>query len=160
MKKGSLILLSAILLIIGACGVCKPNVPPATDTTVVHVIDSIAWHDSTVYYMVPKEVYNDYTSLLDTLRLSTSYSAFESYVDTTNKTLKGSAKNTVDRLPVQIKWKEKIVYKDSIKIEEKPYPVEVVKEVTKYPTTYWWFMGISILALLYIILKLYLKFKS
>lgn len=159
MKKGSLILFLSIVIGIAGCGICKPNIPPAENNTTVHVVDSIAWHDSIIYHIVPKEVYNDYTSLLDTLRLSTSYSEFESYVDTTHKTLKGTARNTVDKVPVQIKWKEKIVYKDSIKYVKEPYPVEVVKEVTKYPTTYWWFMGISILALLYIILKLYLKFK-
>ena len=157
MKK--LALFFAIVLMVGACAVCKPNIPPAENNTTVHVIDSIAWHDSTVYHIVPKEIYNDYTSLLDTLRLSTSYSSFESYIDTTYKTLKGSARNTVDKVPVQIKWKEKIIYKDSIQYVKEPYPVEVVKEVTKYPKSYWWFMGFSILALIYIGIKIYLKFK-
>lgn len=159
MKKGSLILLLSILIGIAGCGICKPNLPPAENNTTTHVVDSIAWHDSTIYHIIPKEVYNDYTSLLDTLRLSTSYSAFESYVDTTYKTLKGSARNIVDKVPVQIKWKEKIVYKDSLVYIREPYPVEVVKEVTKYPKSYWWFMGFTILACVFFGIKLYLKLK-
>lgn len=158
MKK-LILILPVTLLLIAACGICKPNIPPAENNTTVHVIDSIAWHDSTVYHIVPKEIYNDYTSLLDTLRLSTSYSSFESYIDTTYKTLKGSARNTVDKVPVQIKWKEKIVYKDSIQYVKEPYPVEVVKEVTKYPKSYWWFMGFTILVCAFFGVKLYFKFK-
>ena len=124
-----LIFVSSILV---NCGICKPTIPPSTDTTVTHVIDSVAWHDSTIYHTVYKEIYNDYTDLLDTLRLSTTYSEFESYIDTTKNILKGSAKNKDIDIPVQIKWKEKIVYKDSVKIVEKPYPVEVEKIVYRH----------------------------
>ena len=88
MKKGLMIL---IPLIITACGICKHNIPPATDNTTVHVVDSIAWHDSTVYHHIYKEHYNDYKSLLDTLSLETFYSEFRAYVDTTDKLLKGEA---------------------------------------------------------------------
>ena len=157
MKKFLILPIAALL--IAACGICKPTPPNPSENTVVHVIDSVAWHDSTVYYVVPKEIYNDYTSLLDTLKLATSFSEFESWVDTTSNTLKGTARNTVEKIPVEIKWKEKIVYKDSVSIKEIPVPYEVEKVVTKYPTSYWWFMGFTILALIYLGIKLYLKFK-
>lgn len=96
---------------------------------------------------------------MDTLKLETSYAKAEAYLDTANTVLRGTIENKSD-VPVktQIKWKEKIVYKDSIRIVEKEVPVEVIKEVKVYPKTYWLFMAISIAALAYIILKVYLKF--
>lgn len=150
-----------ILSIISSCGVIKPTLPPSSDSTVVHVIDSIAWHDSTIFHVVPKEIYNDYTSLLDTLKLNTSYSEFESWVDTNSNVLKGTAKNIVDKVPVQIKWKEKIVYKDSIKVVKEPYPVEVEKVIRKAPWYNWilWpFAVFGLLSLLLLAVKIYLKF--
>ena len=105
-----------------------------------------------------KERYVDVVKPLDTLKLETSYAKAEAYLDTANVVLRGSIENKPDvPVKIQIKWKEKIVYRDSIVTKE--IPVEVTKEVTKYPKTYWWFMGFSILALVYLGLKLYLKFK-
>lgn len=156
MKK--LILFLTIVTGIVACGVCKPKPSPKpTEETIVHYKDSTVLHDSTIYCVIPKEVYNDYTALLDTLSLSTKFSEFSSWIDTTNNILKGKAKNKIEKLPVEIKWKERFVYKDSIQIKE--VPIEVEKEIIKYPKSYWWFLGISILALIYIGIKIYLKFK-
>ena len=145
-------------LFLPSCGVvhhCKP----IKEETIVHYIDSISWHDSTVISYLTKERYVDIVKPLDTLKLETSYAKAEAYLDTANTALRGSIENKPD-VPVktQIKWKEKIVYRDSIVTKE--VPVEVIKEVTKYPKTYWWFMAISIAALVYIIIKVYLKFKK
>jgi hypothetical protein len=159
MKRVDLIILASALTAFISCGVSKPTLPLATDTTIVNIVDSIAWHDSTVFHHVYKEIYNDYANLLDTLNISTSYSDFSAWVDTTQNVLKGKAENKDIDIPVKTKWKEKIVYKDSIQIKEVPYPVEVIKEVTKYPSTYWWFMGFTVLTLIYFGRKLYLKFK-
>ena len=106
---------------------------------------------------MPIERYRDYTSLLDTLKLETSLAKAEAYVDTTNNTLKGSIENKKDSIKTVIKWKERIVQKDSLVYKE--VPVEVEKEVTKYPKSYWWFMGFTILAALYVALKVYMKIK-
>lgn len=157
MKK--LLIFLSILLGISACCICK-KIPQQTNTnTKTHVVDSIAWHDSTIYHNVYKEYYNDYTGLLDTLEMETTYSQFRAYVDTTAKLIKGKAENKKVDIPVQIKWKEKIVYKDSIREVEKPVPYEVTKEVTKYPKSYWWFAGFTLLAGIYLALKVYLKVK-
>lgn len=153
MKK---VIILSVILLVAACGICKNQHKPS-EQTIVHYVDSTIYHDSTVYHTLYKERYNDFTSLLDTLRLSTTYSNFSSWVDTTNNVLKGTAENKDIDVPVEIKWKEKIEYRDSIQVKE--VPVEVVKEVTKYPTSYWWFLGISILAIIYIGIKIYLKFK-
>ena len=125
--------------------------------TETHYIDSTRWHDSTIYYTIPVERYRDYASLLDTLRLETSLAKSEAYVDTTNNTIKGSIENKEDSIKTVVKWKEHIVYKDSLVYEE--VPVEVTKEVTKYPKSYWWLLGFSLLAVIYTALRIYLKVK-
>ena len=51
----------------------------------------------------------------------------------------------------------RIVYKDSIQVKEIPVEVEVVKTV--YPKTYWYLLGFFILVLVYIGIRIYLKFK-
>ena len=130
---------------------------PVKEQTIIHQIDSIAWHDSTIVTYLEKERYVDIVRPLDTLRLETSYAKAEAYLDTTYKALRGTIENKDTPVKTQIKWKEKIVYRDSIQTKEGP--VEVVKEVTKYPKSYWWFMGISVLALIYIGIRVYLKFK-
>lgn len=151
-------IITAIALTFSCCA--TKNIPGGTtDITIINVRDSINFVDSVVYHHIYKEIYNDYTGLLDTLKLSTSYSDFKAFVDTSSNMLKGSAQNKEDSIPVKIKWKEKIVYRDSIRTVDKPYPVEVVKEVTKIPKSYWWFLGITILSGLYTALKTYLKFK-
>ena len=84
-----------------------------------------------------KERYVDIASVYDTLHLETSYAEATAYIDTSYRALKGTIENK-DNVPVktQIKWKEKIVYRDSIRTVEKEVPVEVIKEVKVYPKTY------------------------
>lgn len=154
MKK--ILYLTVLLLLTFGCGVTKKTIQ-IDHVTETHYVDSTRWHDSTIYYIVPIERYRDYTSLLDTLRLETSLAKAEAYVDTTNNTLKGSIENKKDSIKTVIKWKERIVQKDSLVYKE--VPVEVEKEVTKYPKSYWWFMGFTILAALYVALKVYMKIK-
>ena len=150
--------LTVLLLLTLGCGVTKKTIQ-IDRITETHYVDSTRWHDSTIYYIVPIERYRDYTSLLDTLKLETSLAKAEAYVDTTNNTLKGSIENKEDSIKTVIKWKEHIVYRDSIEKVEVPVPVEVVKEVTKYPKTYWWFMGFTLLTGIYFGLKVFLKVK-
>lgn len=141
-----------------SCTVLKPVV--VRDSTVVsyNYIDSVRFVDSTVYHHLYKEVYNDYADMLDTLNLEDTYSKAKAYIDTTNKLLKGSIATKDVDIPVQIKWKEKIVYKDSIvyQKEEIPVTVEVVK--TKHPKYEWILWVWSILSLLGLAAFIYLKF--
>ena len=153
MKK--LAIVSTLFLVI-SCGICKRSVPPTT-TTIINVKDSVAWHDSTIYTILPVERYRDFGELLDTLKLETSLAKANAYVDTTKNILVGSIENKKDSLKTAIKWKERIVYRDSLVTKE--VPVEVVKEVTKYPKSYWWFLGFSLLGVVYFALKIYLKLK-
>lgn len=154
MKKFAII----SLCFLTACGVTH-HLPPETEHTVVHYIDSIAWHDSTIIHYLTKERYVDITKPLDTLNLETSYAKAKAYLDTSMNVLKGSIENKDTPIETIIKWKEKTVYKDSIQVKEVPYPVEVTKEVVKYPKSYWWLLIFSIISALYFGVKTYLKFK-
>lgn len=152
MKKLYLILLCALVV---GCSTQKHII--IETQTITNYVDSTIWHDSTIFTPIPVEVYNDYTSMLDTLDLETSLAKARAYLDTTDKKLKGSIENKKDSIKTQIKWKEKIVYRDSTIIKE--VPVEVIKEVTHIPNSYWWFLGFSILCVVYFGIKIYLKLK-
>ena len=154
MRKLSLIL---TILLVGSCGIFKHKTTPVKEETIVHHVDSIAWHDSTIITYLEKERYVDIVKPLDTLKLETAYAKAEAYLDTANTVLRGSIENKDTPVKTIIKWKEKTVIRDSIQIKE--VPVEVIKEVTKYPKTYWWFMGFTILVTVYFGIKTYLKFK-
>lgn len=160
MKTFVLFICSLILLEIGviSCTVVKPIAVQDSTLIQYHYIDSINYIDSTVYHHIYKEVYNDYANLLDTLNLETTYSEAKAYVDTTNKLLKGMIKNKDKSVPEKIKWKEKIIYRDSIIYQkvEVPIPVEVVKTVhPKYEIWLWVYVVVSLLVTAGII---YLKF--
>lgn len=145
-------------ILLEGCGTIKYI--PTHEETIIHQIDSIAWHDSTVFHHIYHEHYKDYAGPKDTLKLETSYSKFKAWNDSTLNILKGEAVNKEEDIPVKIKWKEKIVYKDSIKTKEVPVPVEIEKEVKYIPGfckfTIFWF----ILSIIYIGIKIYLKFKK
>jgi hypothetical protein len=156
MKKVLLYILIGIAL--ASCANTK-KVPKTTEVTIVTYKDSVAWHDSTIYHEVYHEHYKDYTGLLDTLKMETTYNTFTAYNDTLSNHLMGEVENKDISLPIQIKWKEKVVYKDSIeyKTKEVPVEVEVVKKV--YPKSYWVLLALVILGAIVGGIKLYLKFK-
>ena len=136
-----------ILSLLVSCSIIKP-VPVQTQIK-YEIRDSINFKDSTVYHTLYKEVYKDYTNLLDTLNLSTSYADAKAYVDTSKMLLKGEIKNKDADVPVKIKWKEKIIYRDSIVTKEVPVPVEVEKIKYKH---YWyesilWFLSIILVGI-------------
>lgn len=141
-----------------SCTVLKPVV--VRDSTVVsyNYIDSVRFVDSLIEVPVYKEYYKDYTDMLDTLNLETSLASAKAYLDTTNKKLNGEIRNKDTSIPYQIKWKEKIVYRDSIvhQKEEVPVPYEVVK--TKHPKYEWILWVWGILSLLGLAALIYLKF--
>ncbi len=153
------LILGVFLFEIGviSCTVVKPIAVQDSTSIQYHYIDSINYIDSTVYHHIYKEYYNDYTNLLDTLNLENTYSKAQAYVDTTNKLLKGSLTTKDIDIPVQIKYKEKVVYKDSIIYQrvEVPIPVEVTKTIhPKYEKWLWIYLATSVIG---IFLFFYLK---
>lgn len=154
MKKLLLLLIMAVLV---GCTVTK--YVPVEHTEYVTVRDSVYFRDTTIRYQIEKERYTEYAGLLDTLRLSTDYASAEAYIDTTANLLKGTIESKPDK-EVIIKWKEKIITRDSLVYEEKPVPYEVEKIVKKVP---WWAKFLSsigalslIAATLYILRKFHI----
>jgi hypothetical protein len=140
---------------------CKTTQTVIKEETVTRYVDSTIWHTDTTYFQVPVEVYADYTSLLDTLSLETNYAIAWSAVDTNNMLLVGEIRNKDIKIPVKYLWKEKVITKDTTifkeKIEYVPQDVIVEKKVT--PTWAWWTLFICIGLLVYVGVRLYLKFK-
>lgn len=136
------------VLLVASCSIFKPVV--LKDSTVVnyHYIDSINYIDSTIVVPIYKEYYKDYADLLDTLKLETTLASAKAYIDTTNKKLNGEIQNKDTSIPYQIKWKEKIIYKDSVVYQKEEVPVLVKKEVKYVPSWCWWLLSINIAMLL------------
>lgn len=141
-------------IVLGISG-CKPKEVIVEREKYIYVTkDSIVNRDSTVY--VPVEVYKDYS--LDTLVLKTSLAESKSWLDTNSLYLVGEIRNLK---AVQIKYVEvdKWHTKDSIVEKEKPVPYPVVEVKTKTPTWAWWTLFICIGLLVYVGVRLYLRFK-
>lgn len=151
MKK---LIVAIAVIAITSCSTIK-YIPVETNTN-VNVLDSIAWHDSTIYSYITKERIVDVVNYLDTLKLDATYASATAYVDTTTHTLKGDLrqKDSV-KIETKIKWKERIEYRDSIVTKEIPVPVEVLKPYT--PKWVWSFVVWFILSLVVIGLRIYIK---
>lgn len=153
----SVALLGAILLF--SLDGCKTQHTVIKEETVTRYIDSTIWHTDTNFFEIPVEIYRDYTGLLDTLRLENKYSIAWSAVDTNNMILLGELKSKNVKVPVEYKWKERIIYQDTTIFKEKeikvPYPV--VEEKRYIPTFAW--MCIVWAAISIVLLGLWLYFK-
>lgn len=144
-------------IVLGLSG-CKTHQTVIKEEIVTRYVDSTIWHTDTTYFEVPKEVYSDYTSLLDTLVLETNYALSWSAIDTNNMLLVGEIRNKDFKIPIKYLWKERIIYQDSIVGKEVPYPIEVEKvRNSKFANAciVW-----SIVSLILIGLLIYLKIKK
>lgn len=161
MKK--ILAIISTLILFGSCSPKIVYLPSETNTT-VEKRDSIIYKTDTLKIDVPVEIYRDVVPSVDTLRLETSVAEAVCYLDTSTVALKGVLKNKKTALSqVQVVYKEKITYRDSIQYVREPYPVEVEKIVKKVPGIYKWGLGTAIVLLVLILgwtaLKIYLKFK-
>ena len=154
MKKLWIIL--SVLCILSGCKVIK--YVPIKETEYVHIKDSVYFRDTTIQYRLEKQYVRDYTGLLDTLKLETDYAQSEAYIDTTNNMLTGSIRNKEKPIYIPTQYKERIVYKDSIRDREVPVPVEVEKKI-HYPYEKWLWVW-AILATVFIGLTIYFKIKK
>jgi hypothetical protein len=127
---------------------CKTVYIPVAEKEYVTVRDSVYLRDTTVQYKVEKEYVKDYTGLLDTLRMETSYAASTAYVDTTRGTLVGEIKNKENVINVPVQVKEKVTVRDSIVYKEVPVEVEkIVKTHYPYEKWLWIWLVFSLLGL-------------
>ena len=127
---------------------CKVQYVPVEHTEYVHTIDSVYFRDTTIQFRIEKEYVRDYTGMLDTLDLETSYASARAWVDTSRATLSGEIRNKENVIDIPVSVKEKVTVRDSIVYQDKPVPVEVEKVV--HPKYEWglWTWGIVALLLL------------
>jgi len=137
---------------------CRVQYIPVEHTEYVTVRDSIYLRDTTIQYKVEREYVKDYTGLLDTLQMETSYSSFAAWVDTSAAKLSGIAQNKEKIVDIPVQVKEKVTVRDSIVYKEVPVPVEVEKVV--HPGYEKWLWGWLVLTLLAFIAYLLWKFKK
>ena len=149
------LLITAIIYgcIISSCGYLK-EIP-------IQYVDRIEYRDSLVYVhdsieiQVPVEVVKEVLPALDTSYLRTSVAESVAYLDTTKKQLhhtleqKGSVKTVYDTII-------KVEYVDRLVEKEVPVHVEVVKY--KYDTLFWVLAAWALLCVLYVVLKIVVKF--
>lgn len=151
------ILIAVSCALISSCGTTKIVYLPGE--TKIEYRDTTIYRDSIQY--TPIEVIKEIVPEMDTLKMETSLAEAKSYIDTTNRVLRGEIKNKKG-ITNEVHYKDRIVYKDSI--ITKPYPVEVTKEVIKYKH-YWYdklcypFAIIGLIYIILIIIKLYGKFR-
>ena len=161
------IILLTSLSCFSSCGSLK-QVPVTNNSSVIFkdsliIRDSTRFIDSIIYVPIPREKVMEIISQIDTSFLETSVAESQAYVDTNSLMIVHSLENKDTVLKERIVYKDKyitetrIVYKDSIQVKEIPVEVEVVKTV--YPKTYWYLLGFFILVLVYIGIRIYLKFK-
>lgn len=111
--------------------------------------------DTTILIQLPVEKIVNVT--LDTTSYVETSLAKSNVVIKNSELLMHSIENKDITLPSKIIYKD-IVRTDTITVVKTVYQDKVV-ERTKYPTTYWIFMGFTLLCILYLGLKIYLKLK-
>ena len=151
MKKLFIALFVALAV---SCG--TPKVVYVPGETKVEYRDSVIYKTDTLKIDVPKEVVKEVVPQLDTLKMETSVAEAKAWVDTSFNALRGVLKNKDTALKqVQVVYKEKISYRDSLVL--KPYPVEVTKEVKYVPKLVKIFAWIGVLSILAVALYFLIK---
>ena len=136
---------------------CKVQYVPVKETEYVTVRDSVYFRDTTIQYKIEKEYVRDYTGLLDTLEMETSYASARAWVDTSRAVLAGSIRNKENVINIPVQVKEKVTVMDSIVYRDVPVPVEVVRTV--HPKYEWALWSWGIAALLGFALLAYCKIR-
>jgi hypothetical protein len=135
---------------------CKVQYVPVEHTEYVTVRDSVYLRDTTIQYKIEKEYVRDYTGLLDTLDMETSYATARAWVDTSKAVLAGEIKNKENVINIPVQVKEKVTVRDSIVYQDRPVPVEVIKTV--HPGYEKWLWGWLVFSLLGLALFVYFRF--
>ena len=150
-----LILLVMILFSFISCGTAQVLAEKETIEKII-VKDSLIYKDSIVY--IPQERIVEIVPQLDTLFMDIETASSKAYLDTTNMLLRGelkSKKKEVVKYQTIIEYRDRV---DTVYIKE-PQPYEVIKEVKHIPNLFWYSIIFNIIIILFIIFKLYLKYK-
>lgn len=153
MKKVVIFIVAALLM-----GCAKTIYVPVQGENKIEYRDSIIHIKDTVRVEIPKEVVKEVIPQVDTSRLETSIAYSEAYLDTINKKLTHTLKNKEKALNVKLdtivmveyvnKYIEKVV------VQEVPVPERYI------PTLYKYSMWFSVIVILLVGVRLFLKFKS
>lgn len=152
-----LVLIIATGLGIGSCRtIYVPSETSTTvtvkDSTVINIKDSIRITEATRY--------RDMAWLGDTLKIEGQRSRMFAVADTVKEAIIGGLEEDKVEERTKIIYKDRIEYRDSVRVEEKPVPYPVEKEVKIYPK---WMVILSILGIVltgFGLFQLYLKFKQ
>lgn len=142
------------ILILGSCS-CFKHIPKEEIRYVLKDSTVTVFRDSVLF--IPVERVVDVVLPYDTLKMETSLASSTAYVDTATHTLKGTLEN---KKGAEFKYKERNVYKehrDTIYIKE---PFEVIKEKNVTPRWAYWTLTFTLLVLVLIGLKIYIKFRN
>lgn len=151
MKKSIEIL---ILLAVLFSGCRTIQYVPVKETEYVTVKETEYLKDTLVQYQIEKEYIRDWTGLLDTLRMETSYASARAWVDTSKAVLAGEIKNRENVINVPVSVKEKVIVKDSIVYKDVPVPVEVIKTIhPKYELALWAWGIVSLLVFCFLLYR-------
>lgn len=147
-----------ILSIFLLCGCTKQVYIPTDTKHIIEYRDSLIYLTDTLVVEIPKEIVKEIKPVIDTSRLETKIAFSEAYVDTVDMTLHHTLKNKPNSLKTAIDTV--FVVKTKTEYLEKPVIVEVEKPVKYVPKIYKYSLWFSIGVLLFIGLKIYLKFKG
>jgi hypothetical protein len=163
-KKSKIWLTSALCgaFMIASCGPIK-EIPVKTEIIYRDSIRVETKVDTLEVLKTKIETVRDYSGLLDTLRLSTANAEASAWIDTTHNVLKGELKDKDVPVQVAVPSTNEIHYRDSIVYQDRPYPVEVTKEVRIVPR-FWTISGVFgiicfVLLAVFLFFKIKTKFK-
>lgn len=153
MKKVVIFIVAALLM-----GCAKTVYVPVQGENKIEYRDSIIHIKDTVRVEIPKEVVKEVIPQVDTSRLETSVAYSEAYLDTINKKLTHTLKNKEKALNVKLDTIVRVEYVNQY--IEKPVIQEVKVEVPYVPKPYKYSMWFSVIVILLVGVRLFLKFKS
>lgn len=153
MKKVVIFIVAALLM-----GCAKTVYVPVQGENKIEYRDSIIHIKDTVKVPIPVEKVVEVIPELDTSRLETSVAYSEAYLDTINKKLTHTLKNKEKALNVKLDTIVRVEYVNQY--IEKPVIQEVKVEVPYVPKPYKYSMWFSVIVVLFIGVRIYLKFKS
>ena len=146
-----------ILILVASCGLIKQVPVNTTTETIYNYIDSLIFRDSVV--LIPKYTVKDVVPFYDTLDLETDLAKAKAFVDTNTHTLKGEIQNKKEQQTKYI-YKDRIIYRDSIRTVEKEVPVPVYVDKFKIPRWVYLIFGINFVIIAALVLYFLKKFTK
>lgn len=140
-----------------SCVPTKTIYVPTENTHRIEYRDSIVHIVDTLKVEIEKEKIVEVKPIIDTSRLETKIAISEAFVDTVSMKLHHTLKNKPNGLKMAIDTV--VIVKTKTEYLEKPVIQEIEVPVKYIPKVFWFTLWFSILGVIFIIIKIYLKFK-